>query len=248
MTRSLAAVVLAAATATMESGAVVPREPPAEARLDASSSLPRPEAYREWIWLSSGLGMSYGPDAGAPDDHPPFDNVFVTPAAYRSFLQTGRWPDGTTFVLEVRASESNGSINRTGFYQGALRGVEVEVKARGAGPSTGSARRTRRRRPCRARRAAIVATPRTVRSTTRSCSSTRRSRTSLGREERSAAARRRPRCRPRARNAGRARATPATPLDARPLRRSETGPGTTSSSRALVAGRVRRPTRCRSRL
>ena len=131
MTRSLAAVVLAAATATMESGAGL-REPPAEARVDASSSLPRPEAYREWIWLSSGLGMSYGPNAGAPDDHPPFDNVFVTPAAYRSFLQTGRWPDGTTFVLEVRASESNGSINRTGFYQGALRGVEVEVKARGA--------------------------------------------------------------------------------------------------------------------
>jgi len=89
--------------------------------------LERPANYREWVWLSSGLGMSYlpSPHAGA---EPAFDNVFVTPAAYRSFVQTGKWPDQTMFVLEVRASQSKGSINQSGHYQGALVGIEAEVK------------------------------------------------------------------------------------------------------------------------
>jgi YHS domain-containing protein len=89
----------------------------------------RPKNYREWIYLSSGLGMTYGPAAeAAPDNNPTFDNVFVNPAAYRSFLETGKWPDKTIFVLEVRASESKGSINNGGHYQGGMVTIEAEVK------------------------------------------------------------------------------------------------------------------------
>ena len=98
-------------------------------RFGADNELMRPENYREWIYLSSGLGMSYGPAAtAASNPNPPFDNVFVTPAAYRSFLQTGTWPDKTMFVLEVRASASEGSINKQGHFQGQMLGMEVEVK------------------------------------------------------------------------------------------------------------------------
>lgn len=93
------------------------------------NELKRPENYREWIYLSSGLGMSYGPAAASGGNvNPPFDNVFVSPAAYRAFLQTGNWPDKTMFVLELRASASEGSINRQGRFQGEILGVEVEVK------------------------------------------------------------------------------------------------------------------------
>lgn len=101
-----------------------------EPRFTAGGELVRPDNYREWVWLSSGLGMSYGPatQGAAANADPPFDNVFVTPAAYRSFLQTGRWPDKTMFALEIRASQSKGSINQGGHFQGALRAVEVEVK------------------------------------------------------------------------------------------------------------------------
>lgn len=91
--------------------------------------LTRPEHYREWVWLSSGFGMSYGPSArpaGSAD--PPFDNVFVTPEAFRAFMQTGQWPDKTMFVLELRSSVSKGSINQQGHSQGARTGMEVEVK------------------------------------------------------------------------------------------------------------------------
>jgi hypothetical protein len=57
-----------------------------------------------------------------------FDNVFVNPDAYRSFLQTGTWPDKTMLVLEARGAESKGSINKAGRYQSTVMGVEVHVK------------------------------------------------------------------------------------------------------------------------
>lgn len=110
----------------------VPAQRPSESdapRFTADGGLERPANYREWIWLSSGLGMSYNaPTSANADASPHFDNVFVTPAAYRAFVAAGTWPDQTMFVLELRASESQGSINRQGRYQGALRGIEVEVK------------------------------------------------------------------------------------------------------------------------
>lgn len=71
--------------------------------------------------------MSYNPSMQM-GDHPMFDNVFVNPESYQSFLKTGTWPDKTTLVLEVRGAHGKGSINRKGHYQGEIHGVEVHVK------------------------------------------------------------------------------------------------------------------------
>src|ERR1700719_3162729 len=49
-----------------------------------------PKNYREWVFLSSGIGMTYASTAGGS---PNFENVFVNPAAYQAFLKTGTWPD-----------------------------------------------------------------------------------------------------------------------------------------------------------
>ena len=57
----------------------------------ADGQLKYPGQYREWIFLSSGVGMTYGPLAQANQSGPPmFDNVFVNPDAYHGFLETGR--------------------------------------------------------------------------------------------------------------------------------------------------------------
>ena len=89
--------------------------------------MPPVKQYREWVYLTSGLGMSYA--AGNSNDAPSFDNVFVNPEAYRSFLANGTWPDKTVLVLEVRGSGSNSSINKTGHFQsGAITGMEIHVK------------------------------------------------------------------------------------------------------------------------
>jgi hypothetical protein len=87
-----------------------------------------PADYREWVWVSSGLGMTYEGEAARTGRPPTFTNVFVNPSSYRSFLNTGRWPDRTLFILEFRASTSQGSINTGGHFQGALVGIEAEVK------------------------------------------------------------------------------------------------------------------------
>jgi len=103
--------------------------PADQPRFSADNELARPENYREWIYLSTGIGMSYSAAGDSPGNaNPPFDNVFVTPSAYRSFLQTGTWPEKTMFVLELRGSASEGSINRAGRFQQQLLGIEVEVK------------------------------------------------------------------------------------------------------------------------
>jgi len=64
-----------------------------EPRYTADGQLMRPDAYREWGYLSSGLGRT-------------------SPQAYKAFLQTGAWLDKTLFALEVRYSATKGSTTR----------------------------------------------------------------------------------------------------------------------------------------
>src|ERR1700730_11011577 len=58
-----------------------------------------PADYREWVYLTSGLDMSYATNA-QPAGHSMFDNVFVNPAAYKVFVKTGTWPEGTMLIIE----------------------------------------------------------------------------------------------------------------------------------------------------
>ena len=107
-------------------------QPPAAAAdvptYTADGQLIFPANYREWIYLTSGIDMSYAPRFGGMG-HSMFDNVFVNPSAYKAFLQTGTWPDKTMLVLEVRGAGSNASINKSGHFQTTeLMGSEVHVK------------------------------------------------------------------------------------------------------------------------
>jgi hypothetical protein len=109
---------------------------PSEPRYTQDGQLLRPDNYREWIYLSSGLGMTYGVVDPADTSPQPFDNVFVAPQAYKAFLATGTWPDKTMFALEVRNSASKGSINKGGHYQEGLAVLEVHLKDQARFPAT----------------------------------------------------------------------------------------------------------------
>ena len=91
----------------------------------SGDKLVRPEGYREWIYLSSGLGMNYSASAMGPEL---FTNVFVAPWAYREFVATGKWPEKSIFVVEDRSAQTKGSINKTGHFQTDRMGMAVEVK------------------------------------------------------------------------------------------------------------------------
>jgi hypothetical protein len=86
-----------------------------------------PTNYREWVFLSSGIGMTYLGSAAAATN-PRFENVFVNPEAYQSFRRTGTWPDKTVLILEIRASAAKVSINKDGRVQTNVVAVEAHVK------------------------------------------------------------------------------------------------------------------------
>jgi hypothetical protein len=88
------------------------------------NSLVRPANYREWVFIGSGLGLTYDQSA----NNTTFTNVFVNPAAYRAFMNTGQWPDKSVFVLEFRASATDAPPNTNGRFQTRLVGIEAEVK------------------------------------------------------------------------------------------------------------------------
>jgi hypothetical protein len=120
--RSLSALFFCAAALGGSTGA-----PTAALEYTADGRLNRPQHYRDWVYLTSGFDMSYS--AGMQMDHHVFDNVFVNPQSYESFLASGTWPDKTALVIEVRGAEGRGSINRSGSYQGSeVLSLEVHVK------------------------------------------------------------------------------------------------------------------------
>ncbi len=107
--------------------AAAANEPPG-LRYTAGGARVFPADYREWVFLSSGLDMSYTEDASMAD-HSVFDNVFVDPASWVAFKKSGHWPDRTIFAMENRSAATHGSINKKGSYQTEnLMGVEFHVR------------------------------------------------------------------------------------------------------------------------
>lgn len=102
----------------------------AGAQYSTDGKLLRPGDYRNWRFVSSGVGMSYGPaaQAAALTGNVLFDNVFVQPQAYDAFLRDGAWPEGTMFVLELRKSETQRPPNNRGYFQTDVLAIEASVK------------------------------------------------------------------------------------------------------------------------
>jgi hypothetical protein len=122
-----AATALAVLGAMASLAAPAPGEP-GTPRYDADGRLLLPADYREWVFLSSGMDMSYSQSPAMAGAHM-FDNVFAPQAAYVRFKTTGVWPDKTVLMLEVRGGASKGSINKLGQFQtGEVMGLETHVK------------------------------------------------------------------------------------------------------------------------
>ncbi len=119
------------AMAILTTTAVIAEPPTIATGSGADAALKRPRDLRELVFLSSGYGMAYGPaaaaakKAGGPS---PFTNVYVTHDSYRRFMQAGKWPDGTTFFLEVRQGIAHPAADVNGAFQGTLIGLAAERK------------------------------------------------------------------------------------------------------------------------
>jgi hypothetical protein len=105
--------------------AAAPDEKAPKPQYDGKGQLLRPAHYREWMFLSAGFGMNYSPEPGS---HEMFTNVFVQRWAYNEFLNSGKWPEQSMFVIDERDAASRSSINQKGHYQTDLTELAIEVK------------------------------------------------------------------------------------------------------------------------
>src|SRR5690242_1664498 len=97
--------------------APAPAAPPQRAaRFEGKDTLLRPEGYREWVFVGSSLGLRYDEGKKQPE-RPEYKNVYIDPAAYRAYRETGAFPQGTVLVLESAAGEEKKEPGLRGSFQ-----------------------------------------------------------------------------------------------------------------------------------
>jgi hypothetical protein len=98
------------------------------ARFTGEGALVVPENMDEWVFLGSSLGMGYSQADFDPDSPGMFQVARMEPRAYRAFLETGRFVDGTMIALHFFGSQNEISINRAGFVMDDLHFAEIHYK------------------------------------------------------------------------------------------------------------------------
>ncbi len=98
------------------------------AAFDDDDNLIRPGDIDEWVFLGSSLGMGYSQANFDPDSPGMFQIARMEPQAYKAFLETGEFVDGTMIALHFYGSQNKISINRSGFVMGGLHFMEIHYK------------------------------------------------------------------------------------------------------------------------
>jgi len=113
-------------TATTPAAAQSSRAPQAVMpQYDKSGALLLPADYRRWIMIGASLGLSY---SEAPSDHEMFAHTLMEPTAYRHFVETGAFREGTMFALLLQGPGDKVLPARRGQFANDVHGVEMAVK------------------------------------------------------------------------------------------------------------------------
>lgn len=83
------------------SASTIPTAPTAKLAFTQSGQAELPRGYRSWVHAY----VAWEPIATSlldlkPTPTPEFHNVYVEPYAYRTFMETGKWPEGSLIVKE----------------------------------------------------------------------------------------------------------------------------------------------------
>src|SRR5262249_23244173 len=97
------------------------------AQFEGKDTLLRPEAYREWVFVGSSQGLRYDEGKKEPQQLE-YKNVYIDPAAYRAYKETGVFPQGTVLVLETAAGEEKKESGLHGSFQKEFTGLSAAVK------------------------------------------------------------------------------------------------------------------------
>lgn len=105
--------------------------PPSDAKMvvpqyDKSGALLRPKNFEQWTFVGANIGMSYS--AGASSGPGEFHNIYMQPEAYAAYAATGKFPEKAMFLLVMHEPQQKVSINKSGYFEGAMTGLAVSVK------------------------------------------------------------------------------------------------------------------------
>lgn len=92
---------------------------------DSNRNLILPSDYRQWILVGSSLGLSYAEGAG---DHQMFNTTLMEPSAYRYFIETGTFREGTMLALVLQGVGTNAAPARQGQFATDVHVIEMAVK------------------------------------------------------------------------------------------------------------------------
>ena len=132
--RCVATLLLAAAALAGSGRDAVRAQGAAAPSYTTTGELTLPSDYREWVFVGTSLGMTYGP---AKRNGPSvFEHIYVTREADRAFMQSGTWPERTMFAMEGRAADSHELLANTGQAAGEALFIEASVKDASRFPDT----------------------------------------------------------------------------------------------------------------
>ena len=95
-------------------------------RYDTNRNLMLPDDYRHWVLIGSSLGLSYA--EGGPGGHQMFNTTLMEPGAYRHFVETGTFREGTMLALILQGIGTNATPARQGQFATGVHAVEMAVK------------------------------------------------------------------------------------------------------------------------
>jgi hypothetical protein len=124
---STAAVAAATVLASAAAPGPVAQSEPRLPKYDTNHALLLPGDYRQWILAGTSLGLSYA-EGTQPDEHPMFKETLIEPTAYRHFVETGTFREGTMLAMLMHGVGENVLPGRRGQFASDVHSVEMAVK------------------------------------------------------------------------------------------------------------------------
>ncbi|MCA8987436.1 MAG: cytochrome P460 family protein [Planctomycetaceae bacterium] len=98
------------------------------ATYNAQGELIRPVDHREWVFVGAPVTPNDMNDGKAA--FPEFHNVYIDPASFARYKQTGTFPDGTVILKELVSVGGKSMDSGHGYFQGEFISLEAMVKDR----------------------------------------------------------------------------------------------------------------------
>jgi Cytochrome P460 len=108
-------------------------EPQVMPQYNKSGALMLPSDYRRWVMVGSSLDLNYS-ETPAQGGHQMFMHTLMEPTAHKTFVETGKFREGTMFALLLQGVADKVMPARQGQFAGDVHGVEMAVKDKAHSP------------------------------------------------------------------------------------------------------------------